>query len=205
MKDNVNLKVDWCSYDAAKYACKNWHYSKCLPAGKIVKIGAWENGKFIGVVLFSRGATANIGKPYSLGQNEVCELTRVALTNHVSFVSQIMKLAIFLLKKKNPGLKLIVSYADSGQDHTGAIYQATNWIYEGSFGGEVYLEINGKVMHRRSVFSLYGTSSIEKIPNAKKILASAKHKYLMPLNKKMRKKIIKLSKPYPKKAELLSE
>jgi hypothetical protein len=28
------LKIDWASHEAAKYACENWHYSKCLPAGK---------------------------------------------------------------------------------------------------------------------------------------------------------------------------
>jgi hypothetical protein len=31
------LKLDWCSHEAAKYACENWHYSKCVPNQKTVK------------------------------------------------------------------------------------------------------------------------------------------------------------------------
>ena len=43
----MSLRLDWCSYAAAKYACENWHYSKCLPASKIVKIGVWEDEKYL--------------------------------------------------------------------------------------------------------------------------------------------------------------
>ena len=46
--EKVELKLDWCSYEAAKYACEHWHYSKCMPVGKTVKIGVWENKKYIG-------------------------------------------------------------------------------------------------------------------------------------------------------------
>jgi len=64
----MTLKVDFCSYDAALYACKHWHYSKVLPASKLVKIGAWEDDRFIGCIIFSRGASPNISKPYAVGQ-----------------------------------------------------------------------------------------------------------------------------------------
>jgi hypothetical protein len=38
----VDLKVDFCSHEAAKYACEHWHYSRCVPASKLIKIGVWE-------------------------------------------------------------------------------------------------------------------------------------------------------------------
>jgi len=193
-----NLKVDFCSYDAAKYACKKWHYSKCVPVGKLIKIGTWENGSFIGCIIYSRGATCNIGSPYGLNQNECCELTRVALNKHIAPVSQILGLSLKMLKRTNPGLQLIVSYADSGQGHYGGIYQATNWIYEGYFDGEVYVKFKGEIYHRRSVYSKFGTSSVNKIKGAKKVMAPGKHKYIMPLDKKTRRRVIKLSKSYPK-------
>lgn len=194
----VNLKVDFCSHEAAKYAVMKWHYSKAMPAGKLIKIGVWENESFTGVIIFSRGATVNIGKPFGLNQTEVCELTRVALSKHNCNVSRIISLGIKLLKKYNEGLRLIVSYADSGQGHLGIIYQAGNWLYSGYHTGEIYININGHVMHRRSVHAKYGTSSIEKLKGSKKVYASGKYKYLMPLDKKMRKKIEVLRKPYPK-------
>jgi len=33
------LKIDWATSDAAKFACLNWHYAKAVPVGKLVKVG----------------------------------------------------------------------------------------------------------------------------------------------------------------------
>jgi hypothetical protein len=199
------LKIDWATHDAAKYACLNWHYSKCLPAGKVVKIGAWENGNFIGVVLFSRGATPHIGTPYKLTQYEVCELTRIALTKHQTQVSRIISIAIRLLKEKCPKIRLIVSYADADQNHSGGIYKATNWIYEGlkNCGTRGAFIVNGKKTHPRTIGAGGGVQSIQWIrknldPKAKEFITKGKHKYLMPLDDYMRNKLKPLHKPYPK-------
>jgi hypothetical protein len=72
------LKIDWATHAAAKHAVENWHYSESMPAGKLIKVGAWENGRFVGVVIFGRGANNNIGKPYGLDQMAACELVRIA-------------------------------------------------------------------------------------------------------------------------------
>ena len=48
MSQKPTLKIDWASHEAAKFACVNWHYSKCLPIGKLVKVGVWEDSKYIG-------------------------------------------------------------------------------------------------------------------------------------------------------------
>ena len=201
------LKIDWATHEAAKYACENWHYSKCAPVGKLVKIGAWEDGKYIGVVIYSRGATPHIGSPYGMTQMEVCELTRVGLTKHKTPVSKILSLSIKFLKNKCPELKLIVSYADKDQNHHGGIYQATNWLYqglmnEGNLGAFI---VNGKKTHPRSIGAAGGIQSIEWVrknldKNAKEFITNGKHKYLMPLNEEVRRQIEPLRKPYPKRA-----
>lgn len=196
--NNLVLKIDWATHEAAKFACVNWHYSKSLPVGKLVKVGAWENDKFIGVCLFSYGANPQIGKPYGLKQIECCELTRVALTTHKSPVSKILAIAINWLKKQSPGIKLIISYADDGQGHHGGIYQATNWIYNGFFAGESSVVVNGRLMHRKTAHSLFGTTRPKGSHN---VPASGKHKYLMPLDAAMREQIAPLAKPYPKRVK----
>ena len=76
----MNLHLDWASHESCKYAVEHWHYSRSLPVGKLVKIGVWEDKKFIGCVIFARGANMNIGKPYGLDQTECVELARVALS-----------------------------------------------------------------------------------------------------------------------------
>jgi hypothetical protein len=90
----ANIRIDWATHEAAKYACENWHYSKSVPVPPLVKVGAWEEQKYIGVVMFSRGASSNLMKPYGLEQDQGCELTRIALTKHTTPVSRIVKFAI---------------------------------------------------------------------------------------------------------------
>ena len=207
--EQVDLKIDWATHEAAKYAVMKWHYSKVMPMGKIIKIGVWEDKKFIGVVLFSRGATPNLGKPYNLDQTQCVELTRVALTKHVSNVSEIVSKSIKMLKKTNPGIKLIVSFADKSQGHHGGIYQAGNWVYTGTGSSAFFYRINGKLTHPRSIGAkglpqnLEGAKKINK--NAERVEIPGKHRYLMPLNKKTRRQILKLNKPYPKSVKSIED
>jgi hypothetical protein len=201
----ADLRIDWATHAAAKYACENWHYSKCLPVGKLVKVGAWENGKFVGVVLFGRGATPNLGKPYNLAQDECVELVRIALTKHENAVSRIASLAMKFLRKANPKLRLIVSFADSSQGHHGGIYQAGNWIYNGQGGAAKFYMIHGKLTHPRSIGA---KGLVQNIHGARKIDANAtvvdvpgKHRYLMPLDAAMKEQVAPLAKPYPKRVK----
>ena len=207
-REDIELKVDWCSHAAVKYACTNWHYSRAVPAGSLLKIGAWENGVFIGCVLFSHGANLHIGNPYGMTQFEAVELTRIAMTTHVTPVTQIVSRALRMLKQQCPGVKLVVSFADTDQEHIGGIYQAGNWIYTGLAGKNTMSAfiIHGKKTHPKTVYSRGWMSSIKWLrenidPNAEIFITGGKHKYLYPLDKKTRKAIIHLSKPYPKKDE----
>ena len=206
MSNKPKLLVAPCEYKAAKYAVEHWHYSGCMPAGKTVKFGVWENDSFIGVIIFSRGAAIHIGTPYGLLQNEVCELTRMALNNHKVFTSQILAKAIKLLKNTHSDMRLIVSFADMSQNHCGGIYQATNWIYECSKEYHVYL-VKGKMVHPKTLHSKYGygAQSLEWLQanldiDAKRVKNGVKHKYLYPLDRAMRKQIEPLAQPYPKHA-----
>ena len=185
-----DLKIDWATHAAAKYACENWHYSKCIPKSKLVKLGVWESGNFIGVVIFGLGANRNMSKPYGLKSFECCELVRVALTEHICHVTRIVALAIKFLKRSNSGLRLIVSFADPAVNHHGGIYQGGNWLYSGrcANGREVFH--NGR-----------WTKRIDKKRghNGPTRLVPGKHRYLMPLDDEMRKQIEPLRKPYPKR------
>lgn len=200
------LKIDWATHEAAKYACQNWHYSGCLPAGKLVKVGAWEDGKFIGVVLFGRGANNRMASAYRLAQDQACELVRIALTKHQTPVSRIVAQAMRFLKRQSGGLRLIVSYADPKQGHHGGIYQAGNWIYQGHSQAQRQLLINGVFTHKRSAFAKYCTASPEKITErtgqrVEWAPIEWKHIYLMPLDAEIKERILPLAKPYPKRAK----
>lgn len=207
MQTKTNLKIDWATHEAAKYACENWHYSKSIPVPPLLKIGVWEQKKFVGVVIFSRGATPDLLKPYGLKQTEGCELTRIALFNHKSPVSRILSIAIKFVKKTNPKVRLIVSFADPSEGHHGGIYQATNWIYSGDSAPSFkYFDSSGRQWHPRQVSATgqkkqFGiVRRVPKTSECKKIKVLGKHRYLMPLDDEMRRQIEPLRQPYPKRA-----
>ena len=202
-QNKVELKLDWCSYQAAKYAVENWHYSKCMPVGKLVKIGVWEDKKYIGCVLFSNAVGAMSSKTYRLNNQEFVELVRIALNKHCSTVSKIIAIAIKLLLSINKKLRLIVSYADPKEGHLGGVYQASNWVYVGTSTASVMYKVNGNIIHSRTANpnnKQFGnkTKNID-LTGAIKFKAIPKYKYLMPLDSEMRKQIEPLRKPYPKK------
>lgn len=198
---SVELKVDWCSHEAAKYAVEHWHYSRTMPVGKLVRVGVWENGRFIGCVIYGRGGNQFLGKQYGLEQVEVCELVRIALHNHKTPVSQIAARSIKMLKIDNPGMRLIVSFADQRQGHNGGIYQAMNWVYVGRGQDTFEFFHNGKWKHNREITSgAFGKArKIVNYSSLPKRESPGKHKYLYPLDRAMRKQIASLAKPYPKR------
>ena len=197
MQTKTSLKIDWATHEAAKYACENWHYSKKIPVNKLLKIGVWENSKFIGVVIFGVGASAVLHKQFKLTQFEVCELVRVALTKHETKVSRIVAIALKFLKKSNRKIRVCVSFADPYQGHHGGIYQAGNWFYTGMSAGTREYFYNNDWRHVTDIYKRVPNEIVKKLKYREK---PGKHRYVMPLDDEMRKRILPLSKPYPKRA-----
>lgn len=202
----VDLKVDFCSHKAAKYACENWHYSKCVPKSKLVKLGVWYQQEFAGVVIFGVGANNNLVKPYGLKKQQGCELVRVAFKDHPNFfVSQVLAVAIKKLKTHCPDLRLLISFADTEKNHEGKIYQATNWLYAGMSSPAEEFLIKGKRIHGRSLRNSKPKSMTTKEyakkldPSFRIVMGSCKHRYLYPLDRKMARQLQPLALPYPKK------
>ncbi len=208
MKNNIELK--FASRKQCKFAVENWHYSKRLPVGVHSSFSCYEYNKFIGVIIYSKGANCNIGKQYGLKHFEICELTRIAFDKHENNVSKYLSISLKLLKKYCPKIKLVVSYADVDHGHEGKIYQASNWIYVGLVGEETApgFIIKGKYVHARSIHSKCFKRSIDVVKkyidiNAEKFITKGKHKYLYPLDKEIKNKIKCLSIPYPSSGDSL--
>jgi hypothetical protein len=200
-----DLLVAPCDYQAAKHAVMHWHYSRSMPAGKLSTFGVWEHDRFIGAVVFGRGASDAIGKPYGLDQTQVCELVRVALTDHGHQVSEIVARSVRSMNEASPGLRLIVSYADPAHGHRGGIYQAGNWIYNGRTApSAAFIDSRGKRWHSRMVSSTGATVAfgqkitVPKPTECTRVELPGKHRYLYPLDRAMRRQVTKLAQPYPR-------
>jgi hypothetical protein len=201
----AELKLDWCSYDAARFATRHWHYSRSLPSSKTARIGVWENSKFIGAIVYAWGANLRLSGEFGLKMIECAELCRVALNRHKTPVSRIVSISVKMLKRTMPGIRLIVSYADPEHGHVGKIYQAMGWIYVGESNGPGGMMLNGKPTHRRTVNSKYGTSSVawlrQHVDRESYIIKTLpKHKYMLPLDAEMKTFVEKFRKPYPNRA-----
>ncbi len=205
------LTVAPCTHEAAKFAVMNWHYSKRMPKSSLVKYGVWEDGQFIGCVIFGMGSTIEYGKSLDVGQFEVCELVRVALRDHTAPVTEIVSKSVKILRRDNPGLRVILSFADPNRGHHGGIYIAGNWIYLGVTKGAHMFIVNGKEVHPRTASGLVrqygglreGESRVKFFarvfndPSASVIMPKPKHRYAYPLDRTMRKWLNDRALPHP--------
>lgn len=194
----------FCDRQAAEFAVRAWHYSASLPSGRIVSVGCWEGGEYVGCVIFSRGAASNIGRPFGLAQDQIAELTRIALRRgHRTETSRILAIAVRLLKRQSPGLRLLVSYSDPRQGHDGrGVYAAANWIYLGKTQRERLIVLHGTLTHARTVSSKYGTRSLNWLrahvdPHAQHLIEAPKHKYVLPLDADLAARLAPMAQPYP--------
>ena len=201
------MRLEKASRKAVDYACKNFHYSKnAAPRAHDCAFSVFnDENEWCGVVCFGLGANSNLPKPYGLKQGQAAELIRVALNGKQNNVSKVLSISIKMFKKVNPLCKLLVSYADVDQGHTGVIYQATNWIYEGkvNVGQRSAFIINGLKTHNKTVYGRGVVQNISEVrkhldPNATEFITKGKHKYIYPLDKSLIPLCKSLAKPYPK-------
>jgi hypothetical protein len=111
-----------------------------------------------------------------------------------------------MLKRRCPDLRLIVSFADPAEGHVGRIYQAGNWVYTGESAGARMLAHQGKKFHRRNYTGAnFGKKRAKLPPGSVWVSVPGKHRYLMSLDRRMRKQVEQLRKPYPQPADALVE
>ena len=207
------MKLELASYKAIKYACLNFHYAKSVPVNTIGFSVFNSKNEWSGVVLYGTGANNNIANTYELKQGQVIELVRMALNGKQESTSKALSISLKLVKKLVPMAKLIVSYADKDQEHTGVIYQATNWFYVGTSmenKTDSSWVINGKRYHGRIISDwvkqkggLNGLSRKDFLikyydKNALEFITKGKLKYIYPLYNSMLPLCNKLKKDYPK-------
>lgn len=199
------IELRRASRKAVEYACKYFHYAKATPAVTHA-YNVYENGEWCGCIVYSSGATPNIGTPFGLVQGEILELVRVALNGKQTTTSECVAASLRQLHKDAPQIKMVVSFADIDQNHFGTIYQATNWLYLGDnlCGERGAFIVHGKKMHPKSVHSKGWRQSLQWLrdnvdPNAQEYITQGKRKYIFVFDKRMRKKWAEKSRPYPKK------
>ena len=169
----------------------NKHYAKRVPSITYC-YGLYDTNKLLqGVISFGSPAS----KPLVVGafkgkyQKDFLELNRLCINDNLEknvlsfFVSQSIK----LLEKP----KVIVSYADTSQNHHGYIYQATNWIYTGLSDKRTEWRMRGNNKHSKTICEQYTLEERQKDNDRFYVTERPrKHRYFYLLgNKKERKEM----------------
>jgi hypothetical protein len=162
----MSIKEKYSVKSIDNFACKDWlinkHYAKRIPSISYA-FGLFNIDNILqGCCTFGRPMAAPLIKSCFGGdyQETFLELNRLVVNENLDknslsyFVSQSLK----MIPKPN----VIVSYADSSQNHHGYIYQATNWYYSGlSEKFKDYMVKGYEHLHGASVLDMVGRSDGE--------------------------------------------
>jgi hypothetical protein len=175
------------------------HYAHRKPGSIIHAFGLFCVNRIIGICTFGMSPNMHLNK---VGEYNVLELNRLIVEERSPknvtsyFIGKIFK----VINKP----VVLVSYADTGQNHYGYIYQATNWIYTGtSSGQDLYEMSDGKILHKRALDQQFNNNTRNKNDIVNRIKSQIKHRYFYFLGTKKQVKEMKAALrysilPYPK-------
>ena len=156
--------------------------------------GLYKKNNLIGIISYGSPVSPSLCKGIA-GENNrslVLELNRLVLKNNEkNQASMLIGASLRLLPKP----KIIVSYADTAQNHLGVVYQATNFMFTGT------------TKPRTDMAGKDGKHSRHHLGDrTKRVYRSAKHRYVYILgNKKDKRRLMKDFNyevmPYPKQKD----
>lgn len=169
---------------------------------------AGDNERLIGCMTYGHPVSNRAVDSIStlpLELDEVLELTRLVILDGYgkNIESYAIGQSFEWLRTNAPEVKVLISYADPEQTHTGGIYRATNWLYQGCGYSKLMpdfslkLEEDGEWIHSRTVGARYGNKRVENLAKAIghtfwRKEETAKHRYIYFLcNKKEKKQLMK--------------
>lgn len=202
-----SLKIDFVTHEVYKAALKRWYYRPDVPVGKLVRLGVWEDGRFVGVVSFGPGSSSTLGQRFGCTPLQSCELNRIALSpEHKTEVSRIIKIAVLMLRKQSPGIRVIVTFADPQAGHHGGVYQGAGWIYTGKTADDRRYLYRGEWLHSRGVRASgqvtrpggQRTSCVRPQDCERVETVPGKHRYVLPLTPEVRALVERARRDAPK-------
>lgn len=115
---------------SANAICKKFHYSGKVVPNSQIHFGVFLNDKCEGAMQFGPSTDKRrMAKNLNVGMNEFIELNRMAFSDVLPKYSEsrAISIAIKILKKNYPFLRLIISFADACQCGDGTIYRASGF------------------------------------------------------------------------------
>ena len=116
------------------------HYLGYCPWGARLRLAVYHDGQCVGGMLWGRPTA----REYD--QVRMLELTRMYLDDICprNSESRCLALATKIIRKKFPEVHTLISYSDPAYGHTGTIYRAAGWQFDGITKGHPWNPRNGK-------------------------------------------------------------
>lgn len=200
-KSVKDMIVKPISVKEARPYIATYHYSQSMPDSTRFVFAGYYDDRIAGIVVYGMGSNHEQYK-YLIPEiklGEYVELTRLWSPDGMPRNTE-SKLISETLKMLPSEIKLVVSFADSQQNHIGYVYQATNWYYCGmTNGGKMLVDENGITRHTKSIniFKIRHQElkdktgkEIMEIYGWKHIQGGKKHRYCYLLGDKRSKKIM---------------
>jgi hypothetical protein len=143
---------------------KKYHYSKIMPRLNKHHLGFFEDGVIKGVVMLGYGTQPlgtirKIFYKHELVTKDYIEIGKMCflpqMNDNKSFGSQVMSKLVKYIKNNYPEIKFLYTLADGIMGKVGYVYQASSFVYIGSFWTSVYMDNATKEkIHPRSAKQL---------------------------------------------------
>ena len=172
----------------------NIHYAKRMPSISYA-FGLFEDDYFIGVITYGTPSSSPLrnGIAGEVNAHRILELNRLCLKeNKKNEASILISKSLNLIPKGS----IVVSYADTSQNHLGIVYQATNFIYTGLSAKRTDYKIKGlEHKHTQTIIDKFRDSD-DRIGDIKKFYGDRfyeedrprKHRYIYITGSKTEKK-----------------
>lgn len=188
--------------DAMKIVVDNHYLHRKCPCS--FSFGLFDGDNIIGVIVYGTPSSAPL-RSGICGKEEkdnVIELTRLWIKDDTLKNSE-----SFLISHTLPlvNKEIVVSYADPTQNHTGVVYQATNWYYTGISAKRTNWTIEGESKHCQTIADKYTSKELKVKYGDKFTLVDRprKHRYVFfNCDRRRKRELLKKLKypllPYPK-------
>ena len=192
------------------------HYSGVMPDATQDAFGAYQDEKLIAAVAYGPGGNSKTLSAIIEGIDNTSGRELIRLWVHPDAPKNTASYTVSRSLKLLPTeVELVVSFADSGQNHAGYVYQALNFYYLGmSNEGVRYADSTGVEVTARlaNIYKIRNPEKFEGMSLAeirnelgwKAVKSHAKHRYALGINsgkKRINKKLAEMSMPFPKMTE----
>lgn len=127
MKENYEIIP--ITREDCRHFILNVHYAGRFPSVSYA-FGLFEDTKLVGIVTYGTPSSSTLRRGIAGDEYIGCvlELNRLCLLNNKKNEASLLVSRSLKMLPKN---KIIISFADCGQDHKGYVYQACNFTYHG--------------------------------------------------------------------------